>query len=258
MTFARFAAWLIGITVGLAVAVSSPTSVFAQEYDETTIEEVNAHFSKGAQLYYDGQYDAAIAEFEAAHAKIPNGVFLYNISLAYARKGDTARALETAREAQEFGGLGEEELKQNEARIVALQRVQQANEASSEIAANLPPPVEPLFDFGPTAWVGSALVVGGLLGYGGVLIIDRNLSADVEAYREAARNNDNVAFEDLKDEIRPRQRAGRIIFTLSTLAVASGATLLVYDLLLRKSNDDTIVTFAPTHDGAAISLTRRF
>lgn len=237
--------------------VMTATAFAQEEYDEQTIAEVNDHFRTGAQLYYDGEYDAAIEQFESAHAKIPNAIFLYNISLAQAKKGEHEKSLETAERADQFGGLGEAERQQNQARIAALRRVTTAQDASSSIAKR-GPPVEPLFQFGTAAWIGTALVVGGLVGYGGVALIDRSIAADVDAYRTAAAAGDEERYEELKDDIRPRQTTGRVVFIVSSLAIVSGASLLVYDLLLHDRNAETTVSLIPVRGGFGVTLSRRF
>lgn len=255
MTFGlRFIAWMVALLTIIAATCLSPAELCAQSYDEQTIVEVNEHFKKGAQFYYDENYDAAIAEFEAAHAKIPNAIFLYNISLAQAKKGETEKSLATAEAAQKMGGLGPDEQVQNEARITALRRVAITQGVAEHVARF--PPVEPMFHFGTLSWVGSGLIVAGVLGLGGVVLIDRSISGDVDAYKAAVARGDTGTADSLRDDIRPHQTSGKVLFVVSSLAIASGAGLLVYDLWLKP--DQTSVSFAPIRGGFGVSLTQHF
>ncbi len=249
---------LLPFAVALVTAVATlhlPRPAVAQDYDEETIAAVNQHFRSGAQLYYDGDYDAAIVEFEAAHAKIPNAIFLYNISLAQAKKGETDASLATAEAAQEFGGLGADEQVQNSARITAMRRVKTSESAAADIGSALPP-VDPLLNFSTMSWIGLGVGVAGLIGWGVVYGIDRSLAPDVRAYKAAASRGDAAEYQRLKDDLRPRQSGARALFVVSSLAVIGGAGLLVYDLVLRK--DDTMVAIAPMVGGVGAVLTHRF
>jgi tetratricopeptide (TPR) repeat protein len=81
-------------TIGLAVvlaAVSSPSVVWAQTEEGggaaggESLEVVQArkHFSQGLKLYKDGDFDAALVQFERAYAVKPNYKVLYNIAQSY-------------------------------------------------------------------------------------------------------------------------------------------------------------------------------
>jgi tetratricopeptide (TPR) repeat protein len=232
----------------------APLTAVAQDYDEQTIAEVNAHFEAGAQYFYEENWEAAIEEFEAGHRKIPNAIFLYNISLAYTRMGNREKALEYAVAADEMGGLGQADHTQNQARIVALMNANHAESVAESRTIG-----EPLFNFSLLGWIGTGAIVGGLLAYGGVVGIDRGLAADVEAYRAAAEANDVANYERLRDEIRPKQTGGRLLFVVGTLAIVGGVSLIVYDTMIRGDNDTKAgVAIVPTRDGAVLSVSGRF
>lgn len=243
----------------LLLALLMPAVALAQDYDEQTITEVNAHFEKGAQHFYDEEWKDAISEFEAGHRKIPNAIFLYNISLAYNRMGDQEKALEYAVAADDMGGLGEADQTQNQARIAALTNANQAKSAAVDIS-NRAKVGDPLFNFSLLGWIGSGLVVGGVIAYAGVLSIDNAIAPDVAAYKEAVAENDTANVERLRGEIKPKQNGGRALFVVGTAAIVGGIGLIVYDLVFNPNNSarETTVGFAPTKDGGFVSFRTTF
>src|SRR5215813_4761148 len=59
-----------------------------------------AHFAKGQMLLNEGDFDQAVAEFEAAVAADPGNAFLhFRLAMLYVRKGDLKKALQEAEEA---------------------------------------------------------------------------------------------------------------------------------------------------------------
>lgn len=245
--------YLIAVFVLAAMLAWSPQAV-AQEYDAATIEAVNDHFAAGAQLYYDGAYDAAIAQFELAHAKIPNAIFLYNISLAHQKKGDLRKALATAKEADELGGLGEDEQVQNLARIVAMNRIVASQRAAQKFEGGLLRNV----NLGVPGWTGIGLASAGVVGLVVVGILDVGLAPDVADHRDAVQRGDAAAQAEIAEQLRPRQNSARVVFAMSTVALTAGAGLLVYDLFLARKETKLGVMLAPSPDGVTVSLRHHF
>lgn len=56
--------------------------------------QAEAHYKKGTAFYYLGQFDAAIAEFEAGYTEDPRPGFLYNLAQAHRKAGRPAKALD--------------------------------------------------------------------------------------------------------------------------------------------------------------------
>ena len=56
--------------------------------------QAEAHYKKGTAFYYLGQFDAAIAEFEAGYTEDPRPAFLYNLAQAHRKAGRPAQALD--------------------------------------------------------------------------------------------------------------------------------------------------------------------
>lgn len=78
MKYARGVRWL-----GLVFLFLLPTLALAQGKKEK--EEAGAHFTKGIDFYKEGNYAAALAEFNAAYKAVPSYEVLFNIGLSERR-----------------------------------------------------------------------------------------------------------------------------------------------------------------------------
>jgi tetratricopeptide (TPR) repeat protein len=71
----------------LASAVLGPRPLWAQSADaaspEADVDQARKHFSQGLKLYKDGDFDAALVQFERAYAIKSNFKVLYNIAQCY-------------------------------------------------------------------------------------------------------------------------------------------------------------------------------
>lgn len=76
------------VCVSLAV-VCVPASVRAQSSDAARL-----HYERGIELYDEGQYAAALAEFEAAYAGSQRASLLFNIGQLHARLGRAVEAVD--------------------------------------------------------------------------------------------------------------------------------------------------------------------
>lgn len=52
--------------------LGAPRSAHAQRAPVDAIAEADAHFKQGVQLFKQGRYDAALAEFRQAHGLAPD------------------------------------------------------------------------------------------------------------------------------------------------------------------------------------------
>jgi hypothetical protein len=76
--------------LGIALGALSPQGARAQSADTTEtgaepkeVEQARRHFGQGLKLYKDGDFDAALVQFERAYAVKPNFKVLYNIAQCY-------------------------------------------------------------------------------------------------------------------------------------------------------------------------------
>jgi len=83
-TTLRRTVWLLGFSL----ISLSPLCVRAQIADTTAgdsgdVDQARKHFGQGLKLYKDGDFDAALVQFERAYAVKPNFKVLYNIAQCY-------------------------------------------------------------------------------------------------------------------------------------------------------------------------------
>src|SRR6187551_3224437 len=73
--------------LSFALAALSPLGALAQSAETgeagDEVEQARKHFSQGLKLYKDGDFDAALVQFERAYAVKPNYKVLYNIAQSY-------------------------------------------------------------------------------------------------------------------------------------------------------------------------------
>jgi len=86
--------------LGLTLA---PSPCFAQD-DASTRQAASNRFNRGIELYEEGDFSAALVEFNRAYDLSPNYRVLYNIALAQYQLGDYAGALESLERYLEDGG----------------------------------------------------------------------------------------------------------------------------------------------------------
>lgn len=73
------------VSLALALSLSPPLVAHAQAADaaEDDVAQARKHFNQGLKLYKDGDFDAALVQFERAYAVKPNYKVLYNIAQSY-------------------------------------------------------------------------------------------------------------------------------------------------------------------------------
>lgn len=236
-----FFAGIVACCLGFATEVSAQGA--------ETIVKVQTHFEKGAEYFQKGDYEAAIAEFEAGNGLLPNPIFLYNISLAHGKLGRVEQSLAVARLA-EATGLDEPDATQNRARISALMTAQQAltlANAMEPVPEPAPPLEEPLFS--TLGWIGVASASLGVVSLVGATIMDASIGTTIENYEAAAASGDATNYRLFKSEIESDQVLTRSLFFIGLGLSAAGAGLVAYDLFWDESTLEMAVS--PTSDGVS-------
>ncbi len=71
---------ICSLTVSLLLLCVSPALAAAPAGDANTMQDARARFRRGVQLYNEGSFEAALAEFNKAYQISPNYRLLYNIA----------------------------------------------------------------------------------------------------------------------------------------------------------------------------------
>lgn len=127
---------LAALLAALAVTIP-PCDVAAQpQPTKTAREEAASRFRKGIELFKEGDYRAALIEFDRAYALAPNYAVLYNIGQVYFQLQDYAGALNALDRYLTEGGVQilasrREEVKKDIEKL-------RSRVAHLEIAANIP------------------------------------------------------------------------------------------------------------------------
>lgn len=237
-------------------------------------DAAQVYFEAGAALYFEGRYADALVQFKKAHAESPNATFQYNIAVCNLRLERYDDALSAARNARELGGLNDTEIVQNEARIAAIPRIQRAIRAATTIGESRPPDPEPEVvavqpaptpatqskrRFGPLGWVGvgSTAIGSGMLV--AALVTELTLQAKWDDYRAAADVGDAARYTELQSEIVRGQLVGKVLLIGGAGLAATGATLIVVELLTGERDSAATAMIVPLPDGGvATSFSLRF
>jgi tetratricopeptide (TPR) repeat protein len=92
----RRAAAAIGLALALAVALAASGPAAAQGRPSAAARKTaREHHEKGKAFQEAGRYGEAIAEYEQAHAAVPDPAFLYNIARCLHLSGERERAIES-------------------------------------------------------------------------------------------------------------------------------------------------------------------
>jgi hypothetical protein len=90
MSMNSHASHRIALRLSLFLAALSPLAAHAQSADAPAaggdtneVDQARKHFGQGLKLYKDGDFDAALVQFERAYAVKPNFKVLYNIAQCY-------------------------------------------------------------------------------------------------------------------------------------------------------------------------------
>jgi tetratricopeptide (TPR) repeat protein len=83
--------WALGFLIWSGPSVAEPGASGA---DAATVEQARTRFNKGVQLFRDGNYEAALVEFERAYELAPSYRLLYNIAQVEYERHDYVSALE--------------------------------------------------------------------------------------------------------------------------------------------------------------------
>lgn len=187
--------------------------------DDTRAREL---YQNGAMLYEEGEYEQAIAAWEAAYDLSEEPLLYYNIANAYERLGRYDEAIDALARYRAFAPSEEREALDRRLRNLEKRRDDQA---SSSPAEPLPRPPSPDRNLGAVSLVGVG-VVG--LGTGAAMGL-RSRSASNELSLVCV---DGLCPTDSAETLQTQRRsavAADIGFVVGAVALGTGATLWLID-----------------------------
>lgn len=242
-----FALLLSALSVGTATA------------QEEVVQQAQEYFQQGAEYYTTGEYSKAIVEFLKGYNLAPNPMFLYNISLSYAKMDNVEDALGAAERANKDGGLPADVQLRNESRIRAFRMVLAAKDVSSsmkqvaQVEPVAPPVAESSGGFGALGWSGVVLTTVGAGLLVGALVVNAPLADDIEQLERESIGGDPARFDELKQSIEDGQSLGQILLFAGAGVGAVGVTLLIIELVSGEETS-TAMTLVPQKGGAVVGF----
>ena len=239
------------------------------------------HYRAGANAYKRGEHDKAIRHFEDAYQLSPDGMLLYNLSLAHAKAGHLEDALSLGEQAAASGDLNRAASIRNASRMAALRvrlsarklkgrsgkrdgvasadgpskALERGDPDSSDSALQ---PMEPIEDPGkgsaergsglpsdPLFWSGVGLVGAGLTSLGAAGIVELSLGGKWDAYRQAAQSGDTDSYDRLHTQITKSQTAGKAFLFSGLAATGLGLGALGAHLGRKQSPFNLRVRISP-------------
>jgi len=213
--------------------VGAPLDARAQTAD------AEEQFTRGAALYYEGEYVEVIVAFKRAHALDANPLYLINIALAHWRLDNLDAAIRHAEQAASSERLDAPTAAQNRARLQAWYLTSRARasepppdpvaveEEPGVAAAIEAPQAEPQRRGSTFLWAGvglGAVGAGALVGASVLELRLGQLAATTDAAIEA---NDRETYEDAVSEFEVKQPVARVLFVAGSAFAALAVTSLV-------------------------------
>jgi tetratricopeptide (TPR) repeat protein len=242
----------------IAAALMVPAVCSAQD-DAQLAQEA---FDRGMSHYTEENYGDAVAEFRKGHQLMPNGLFLYNISLSYMRLGNHEKALRYAERAVEMRDhLPPKSDARNSARMGALRARLSAIGLAGRLEPQETEPTDDRDDLLADAesdnsqetegWPGTLTYIGaGTAALGGALIISAGvMGSDIDArIDQLGDTDDRQSYDAMRSEIESDRSVGRVLLFSGIGLVAAGGGLVAWDLYGGES-ETTLLTLQPEIGG---------
>ena len=229
------------LALALALGLSSAPS-------PAEIERARELYDNGRTLYEEGSWDGAILAFEASFELSGDINLLYNISLAYDRKGDYEKAIEYLDRYRAMAPEGERAKLEHrrevlEARLQKKKDEQTATQETKRDPPSKPPPKpppdtpqdKPVDDrlFGPAAWTLTAVGIAGYavgIGFGASSLSRTNAAQD----QCADGNGPVLCMDAARDDVR--RSKNHAIGADVGFAIGAAATVAVIVIVAVKAS----------------------
>jgi len=237
---------------------------------QSDAEKAKAFYEEGVKAAYAGNYGEAIFQFKQGHALTPNGLFTYNITIAYLKTKNYEDAFRYARETEERNAdLDEKQRARNLARISAITTRRHTLDAAVDISEAL----EKAQANKGQAGNGSDLVItdpqpGGREGIGGVgytglglTVIGSGLMLGSLYFNNKLKdliNEDGMIPAENEAEAVQARTTGLALLIGGGAVALTGVGMFVYALGSRSNGAKANLMLAPARDGGYMGVNVRF
>lgn len=124
--------------LALLVSLVTLTALSSSAWAQSDAEKAKGFYEEGVKAAYAGNYGEAIFQFKQGHKLAPNGLFTYNITIAYLKTKNYEDALRYARETEERqSDLDDSQRSRNMARMSAIVTRRNAINAADDIKESI-------------------------------------------------------------------------------------------------------------------------
>ncbi|MEC9442694.1 MAG: hypothetical protein VYE40_16490 [Myxococcota bacterium] len=247
--------------LGIAVMATLSSNAWAQS-DE---EKARTFYEEGVKSAYAGNYGEAIYQFKQGHTLAPNGLFTYNITIAYLKTNNFDDALRYARETEERHGDLDEKLRtRNLARMSAIHTRRHTLDAAADISDALEkaqaskstdatltePTTSGRSGLGGVGYAGLGITVLG----SGLMLGSLYFNNKLKGY---VNDDGTISAEDEAEAVKARTSGLALLISGSAVAL-TGVGMFVYALGSRNKGAKANLMLAPTRGGAAMGINVRF
>ncbi|MBA2664847.1 MAG: hypothetical protein H0U74_21340 [Bradymonadaceae bacterium] len=243
--------------IALALVLLAPSVAAAQTDDEIT--QAQELYAQGVEAFHSEDFALAISFFNRAYAFDPHPMFLYNVSVAHSRLGNTQEAHRTAGLVLAARGLPADTQVRNDARYFSTGVVLEAESlaaALSQVALKAPddgveegPGFFARIPLGVIGWSGVGASALGLTLMVVAGIISSSLDDDLDSYESARLDRNAERMNRFKTSIEDTQSTGKTVLYVGTGLAIVGAGLLSYDLFFHDRSS------SEGQPGSSLSLT---
>jgi tetratricopeptide (TPR) repeat protein len=233
------------------------TKPAAAEPDAATRAKASAHFKQGQAFFNRGDFDRALAEYQAAYEISAEPLLVFNMALCHDRAGRPEQALASFKRYLELApeGTVADEAREDVARLTPIvdklaadRAAEEARKRDEEAKKAQPPPPPKKVSAGSRSKVPLFIMIGGaaVAATGGVFHV---LALQTRGRLEDGQDPDKY-FDD-RDSFRTQRAVAIGGYAVGAATVLTG---LVLGVTVFRHREGVQVSAAPTSGGAMVTL----
>lgn len=246
----------LALLAGGAVLGTINTKPAAAEPDAATRAKAAAHFKQGQAFFNRGDFDRALAEYQAAYDISAEPLLVFNMALCHDRANRPEQALASFKRYLELApdGAVADEAREDVARLtpvvdkIAADRTAEESRKRDEEAKKTPPPPPKKVSAGSRSKVPLFIMIGGaaIAATGGVFHV---IALQTRGRLEDGQDPDKY-FDD-RDSFRTQKTVAIGGYAVGAATVLTG---LVLGVTVFRHREGVQVSAAPTSGGAMVTL----